>query len=251
MDLDKLVKMLDGTLKIDSIPDSSHNGLQVENSGKVIKVCCGVDASMEFFKEAKKRGANMVICHHGLSWGDSLKRITELNYKRIKYLIDNDMALYAVHLPLDAHPEYGNNILICKALGLKKVKKFGMYNGVEIGYRGAFGKSRSYDSFKKLVGRVMNGAELRCMDFGKKTIRTVAVISGGASDELGEAARSGVDVYLSGEAKLSAYSVAQEMGINAVFAGHYATEVFGVRAVAGLLCKKGLKAEFLDLNVPF
>ncbi len=251
MKLDKIVKLLDGELMPVEIPDASHNGLQVENGGDVKRVCCGVDASMELFEEAKKRGADMVICHHGLSWGDSLKRITELNYKRIKFLMDNDMALYACHLPLDAHPKYGNNILICKALGLQKIKKFGLHNGVELGFEGAFGKPIRYESFKNRVKRIMKGSDLRCMDFGKKTIRTVAVVSGGASDELGEAGGKGIDVYLSGEAKLSAYNVAREMEINAVFAGHYATEVFGVRAVAGLLKKKGVKAEFVELKVPF
>lgn len=252
MKLDKIVDLLDRELDIDGISDDSHNGLQVENSGEVGKICCGVDASMAFFREAKKRGADMVLCHHGLSWGDSLKRITDLNYKRVSYLVKNDIALYAAHLPLDMHPRYGNNIQICKKLGLRRIGKFGLYNGAHIGFRGVFGKPLKYESFKKRVAAIVGHNDLRCMDFGKKTVRSVAVLSGGASDEIEEACRKGIDVYLSGEPKLPAYSVAEEWGINAVFAGHYATEVFGVRAVAELLNREaGISAEFIDLKIPF
>ncbi|MBN1652872.1 MAG: Nif3-like dinuclear metal center hexameric protein [Deltaproteobacteria bacterium] len=125
--LKQITDFLDKQLAISDYQDSSHNGLQVENRREIKQVCCGVDASMEFFQAARAAGANLLICHHGLSWDVSLKRITGLNYERVSYLIGNDMALYACHLPLDAHPRLGNNAQICKALGLVELKPFGVY----------------------------------------------------------------------------------------------------------------------------
>jgi dinuclear metal center YbgI/SA1388 family protein len=246
-----ITAFLDKELRIADYQDSSHNGLQVGGAGRVARVCCGVDASLAFFEEAQKRGADLVVCHHGISWGDSLARITDLNYRRVAYLVRHDMALYACHLPLDAHPRHGNNILLARALGIQRPRRFGMYNGMEIGFAGALARPVSYARFKQRVARVTGGA-LQTMDFGRKTVRRVAVVSGGGAAEAAEAGRKGIDVYVSGEAGLVAYSLAQEYGINAVFAGHYATERFGVRALGELLAKRfKIQAEFIDLNVPF
>ena len=249
--LRQIVEFLDRELRPGDFTDRSHNGLQVENDGHVRKVCCGVSASLEFFEAARERGADLLICHHGLSWGDSLKRITGLNYRRLSFLIRNNAALYACHLPLDAHPRYGNNALIVKALGLTGVRPFGLYSGRLIGFQGRLPKAMAYAAFKRLVGRAI-GPRLTTMDFGAQTVRTVGVISGGAAAELDEAGREGLDVYVSGEPNLMAYDLAREYRINAVFAGHYATEVFGVRALAGLVRRRfRIPAEFVDLNVPY
>jgi len=251
MKLERLVAFLDRELKLTEFDDSSNNGLQVANSGAVKHVCCGVDASMEFFRAARDRGADMVLCHHGLSWGDSLKTITGLNYERLSFLIQNDISLYAAHLPLDAHPTLGNNALICRALGLRSIKPFGEYRGKLIGFQGLLPKATRYTSFKKRAASVF-GREPQTMDFGKRTVRSVAVVSGGAASEIDEAGRKGIDVYVSGEPTLVAYSLAQEYGVNAVFGGHYATEVFGVRALAELIRKQfRIKAEFVTFDVPF
>ncbi len=250
--LNTIVGFLDRELKISEFNDSSNNGLQVENTGKIGKVCCGVDASMEFFEAARDKGADLLICHHGISWGNSLARISDLNYSRIKFLIENDIALYAAHLPLDAHPKYGNNALIAKALGLKKLKPFGSYNGSYIGFEGVLPKPMGYAAFKKKVSKAINPVGLHSMDFGKKSIRSVAVVSGGAAGEVAEAGQKGIDVYISGEPGLVAYSLAQEYGTNAIFAGHYATEVFGVRALGELLKKEfKIKSEFIDFKIQF
>jgi dinuclear metal center YbgI/SA1388 family protein len=251
-DLKTIVQFLDAEMKVlDFSADSANNGLQVENTGRVNKVCCGVDASLDFFQKAKLRGADLLVCHHGISWGDSLKRITGLNYRRVSFLVENNMALYACHLPLDAHPRHGNNAVICKALGLRDIKGFGLYHGMTIGFEGRFPRAINYADFKRNVSHVIPG-EIRSMDFGKEMIRSVAVISGSAPDLLNEAGEKGIDVFLSGEPKLSAFSVAQEWGINAVFAGHYATEIFGVQTLAGLLKGKfGIPSEFIDMKVPY
>jgi dinuclear metal center YbgI/SA1388 family protein len=247
----KIVSFLNEELRIDTFRDASHNGLQVANSGRVRKVCCGVDASLEFFEAARERGADMVICHHGISWGDSLSLINGLNYERVRFLIANDIALYACHLPLDAHPVHGNNAQICDALDLRKRKPFGEYAGSLIGFRGTLPKPVAYDTFKERV-RAMVGQDIQTMDFGRQQIRRVAVISGGAADGVEEAAREGVDVFISGEPKLEAYIVAQQLKINAIFAGHYATEVFGPRALGRLVATTfGVKQEFIDFKIPF
>jgi dinuclear metal center YbgI/SA1388 family protein len=249
--LKTIVAFLDDELRITEFKDSSHNGLQVENTGRIRKVCCGVDASMETFVAAQAKGADLVICHHGLSWGESLAHITDLNYKRIKFLMQHDMALYAAHLPLDAHPRYGNNAGIAKALGLQRLKPFGLYNGTHIGFAGRLPKPMRYETLKRKVAAI-TGSTLQTMDFGKQRVQTVAVVSGGAAGEIAEAGQKGIDVYISGEPALVAYSLAQEYGVNAIFAGHYATEVFGVQALATLLQKQfSVKAEFIDLAVPF
>lgn len=249
--LQTITTFLDRELSVADFHDSSHNGLQVENSGSIRKVCCGVDASMAFFEAAQAKGADLLICHHGLSWGDSLARITDLNYRRLKYLLDHDLALYACHLPLDAHARYGNNACIARALGLRGLKPFGVYHGMTLGVAGRLPQSLTYAAFKKKVRGIM-GAELQTMDFGKQRVQSVAVVSGGAAKEVAEAGQKGIDVYLSGEPALVAYSLAQEYGVNAVFAGHYATEVFGVRALGDALKQRfSVTADFIDMQIPF
>ena len=249
--LTKLTTFLDKELNLTAFADSSHNGLQVENSGSINRICVGVDASLAFFQEAAKRKADLVICHHGLSWGDSLKRITDLNYRRIKALMDNYIALYACHLPLDAHPRLGNNAQICRALGLKRLKPFGNYHGSVLGFQGELPETMSYANVKALAHRVF-GNTTGTMDFGKGKVRTIAVVSGGAAGEIAEAGQKGIDVYISGEANLEAYHLAQEYHINAIFGGHYATEVFGVKAVAALLAKRfPVQTEFIDMGIRF
>lgn len=249
--LETIVSFLDRELDVKAFPDDSHNGLQVENSGKIGRICVGVDASLAFFEEAAKRKADLAICHHGLSWGDSLRRITGLNYRRLKFLLDNGIALYACHLPLDAHPRHGNNARICKAFGLRRRKPFGIYHGMPIGFSGSLSKAMPYAVFKARAQRVF-GNTVGTMDFGKDMVRTVAVVSGGAAAEIAEAGQKGIDVYVSGEPKLMAYHLAQEYGLNAIFAGHYATEVFGVKALARLLASRfRVEAEFLDMGIRF
>ena len=247
----ELAAFLDRELKVDAFEDVSNNGLQVENPGTVKRVCCGVDASMQFFEAAVERGADFLICHHGISWGNSMCRITDLNYERVRFLMDKGMALYACHLPLDAHPVHGNNALICKALGVKRLKPFGSYDGVEIGFSGRLSTPTRYSAFKNKIQNIMQ-TEPQSLDFGKRTVSTVAVVSGGAADGVSEAASKNMDVYVTGEPKLSAYSVAQEKGINAVFAGHYATEVFGVRALGEFITRRfKVPSDFIRFNVPF
>ena len=246
-----IVAFLDGLLNAESFHDSSNNGLQVENSGRVDLVCCGVDASLEFFQEAHRRGAGLVICHHGLSWGDSLKRITDLNYRRVGFLLKNDIALYACHIALDAHPRYGNNACMAKALGLRQIKPFGAYHGRDIGLRGTLPVAMPLAKLAAKLKQV-TGNDVIVLPHGKATVRTVAMVVGGGAVGLEEAARLGVDVYLSGEPNLGARNTACDLGMNALFGGHYATESLGVQALGKLLTRRfGVRSEFIDLGLPF
>jgi dinuclear metal center YbgI/SA1388 family protein len=249
--LTQIVNMLDRELNAGAFDDSSHNGLQVENRGKVSKVCCGVDASLEFFEEAHGLGADLVLCHHGLSWGDSLARITDLNYRRVRYLIEHGMALYASHLPLDAHPKYGNNIQIAKLLKLQKLKPFGNHRGMMLGFAGALPKPMRMSTLAKHVEMLM-GQPVQEMAYGRKLIRTVGVVSGGAASDMVQIADAGVDLFLSGEPTLAACIEARDRGLNGLFAGHYATEKWGVMALGKLLESKfKLPWEFVDLGITF
>jgi dinuclear metal center YbgI/SA1388 family protein len=250
-DLKKIVGFLNGEMHIEEYPDASHNGLQVENSGRVKKICCGVDASLEFFARARQQGADLLICHHGISWGDSLKQITGLNYSRLAFLIKNDIALYACHIPLDAHSQLGNNALLFRALGLVRRKLFGNYRGKPIGYYGSLPRGQKISLFRKRVEKVL-GSPAHSLEFGRDTVRTVGIVSGGGSDWIEEADRLNIDVFLTGETSLVGYNTAKDCGINVIFGGHYATESFGVRALGAAVEKKyRIKSEFIDLKVPF
>ena len=233
--------------------DSSHNGLQVENSGRITKVCCGVDASMEFFERAHASGANLCIVHHGISWGSSLSRIEGLNYRLVSYLLQRDMALYASHLPLDAHPELGNNAQLAKALGLRNLKPFGIYNGLTIGFQGFYAQPLPVEQFADKLAEVTGSAgHLIRLPFGKSEIGSVGVISGGAASEMPQAIAAGLDAFVSGECGLQAYNEAKHAGINAFFAGHYSTETFGVKALGHHLEQHfALPVEFIDFALPY
>jgi dinuclear metal center YbgI/SA1388 family protein len=248
--LSTIVRLLDRELTA-NFADSSNNGLQVQNSGRVRKICTGVDASLPFFEQAARRGADLVITHHGLSWGDQLKYITGLNYQRVSFLVQHDMALYASHLPLDAHPKYGNNACLCRALGLRNIQPWGDYKGGKVGMRGTLPATMPLTQFVQRVEQVVgNGAHV--MAYGKKSVRTVAMVVGGGALGIDHAAVDGVDVYLSGEPALHAHNLAQETKVNAIFAGHYATESFGVQALGALLHRRfRLPVEFIPLGIKY
>ena len=252
MNLQQLAAALDSELNVEKYQDHSHNGLQVGRRGKrVKKVCLGVDASLPLYAEALKRGAELVICHHGLSWGDSLARVTGHNFEQLEFLIQNKLALYACHLPLDAHPRLGNNAQIAKALNLKKVEPFLRYHGSEIGVKGEFPKPVELDDFVERVKKITGRDSVTVFPFGKTRVKTVCIGSGGGAHEIGQPIDAGMDVYLSGEPALSAYNRTEQGKINAVFAGHYATEVFGVRALAAYIEKTfKIQAEFVDFKIP-
>ncbi|HRT29769.1 MAG TPA: Nif3-like dinuclear metal center hexameric protein [Kiritimatiellia bacterium] len=250
--LDGLVSLLDDTLECSTFQDVSNNGLQIANAGTVTRVITGVDASMRLLKEAAQCGADCVICHHGISWGDSLKRITGLNHRIVAFAIQHNIALYAAHLPLDAHPRYGNNAQLCKALGLDDLAPAFYYRGSNtIGFTGTYDTPLSLEDFCERVRKEVT-PELRVATFGGDRVRRVGVVSGGAADMLDQAAALGCDVFLTGEPSLQGYNLAENLGQNIVFAGHYATEIFGVRALAALVKRHfDIPAACIDFKIDY
>jgi dinuclear metal center YbgI/SA1388 family protein len=225
--------------------DSSLNGIQVDNDGSAIKkIAFAVDACMETFKRAADCKADMLFVHHGLFWGTPL-RIEASFRARIKFLLDNNIALYAVHLPLDQNNEVGNNIVLAKKLGIKNPVPFGLYHGKKIGFKGELEEALKIHDAAERINAV---PPLGIFPFGKEINKTCAVISGGASMEEIQAIEEGIDLYVTGESAHSAYHPALEGCINVIAGGHYATEVWGPLAVMEKCAADcSIQTEFIDV----
>jgi dinuclear metal center YbgI/SA1388 family protein len=241
----KLVSFLDSELLLSEFnEDESANGLQIEGRDDIKKVGIAVDACNYVFGKASENNIDFLFVHHGLIWG-GIKAIRGVMKKRIKTLLSSDISLYACHLPLDRHPQYGNNAQILKLLSLRKSGEFGRYHGKNIGYWGKTRKEMSLSEFSSKIDRLLRTNSLT-ISFGKK-VRNVGVVSGGGWFAVHEAEKYGIDTILTGEPSHSAYTLAEEMKTNLVFAGHYATETTGVKAVGKMLQRRfGLKIEFID-----
>lgn len=227
--------------------DPSLNGLQVDNDGSdIARVAFAVDACQETIERAARAGAGMLFVHHGLFWSEP-ERLTGRMYRRIKTLMTSNLALYASHLPLDAHGECGNNAGLARRLGLENLVPFGHWRGVSIGFRGEFPAPVSLD---EAIARLFPDGQ-RCahvLPFGPKDIRTAGVISGGASDEVHQAIELGLDLYVTGEIGHEIYHPALESGISVIAGGHYQTETVGVRLVAERLAREtGIDTVFIDV----
>lgn len=228
--------------------DDSLNGLQVGRHGpdEISRVAFAVDACADSIERAAAWGAQALFVHHGLFWGKP-QRIQGTMLKRLHALFAADMALFACHLPLDAHPELGNNAVLAGMLGIMDPSPFGIYHGVPIGYSGILA---SPISMEVAVSRILpSGERPRTMiAAGSPLIRKVAVVSGGAPFEVLQALEAKCDLYVTGESSHSIYHSVVEGGINFIAAGHYATEVWGVRAVARKLSgQTGIKTSFIEL----
>jgi len=245
LSLTKIIAFLDRELKLSEFPgDESANGLQVEGKASIRKVGIAVDACDYVFHKAAERGMDLLIVHHGLIWG-GIRSIRGVMKKRIKTLLDADISLYACHLPLDWHPAYGNNIRLLKVLSLRKMGAFGEYHGKKIGYWGRLANDLPLKEFSMRVERALD-TKATVIGFGRK-VKNIGIVSGGGWSAIYDAEKLGIDTLLVGERSHSAFTLAEEMRVNLVFAGHYATETLGVRAVGDLLRKKfGLPAEFID-----
>jgi dinuclear metal center YbgI/SA1388 family protein len=228
--LSGICRFLNELLQLKDVSDPSNNGLQVGVEQEVYKVAFAVDACIEAFEQAKKQGANLIIVHHGISWGDSLKYITGLNYTRIKWLIQNNMSLYAAHLPLDKHQDFGNNVQLFKLLQLRNTKPFGSYDGQSIGFKGEFEKEKTVDELADFLESKLS-TKCRVLKFGKVELKTAAVVSGGGGEDIAEAITEGIDVFITGEVTHSCYQRAKDGKLNIIAAGHYATETVGLKAL--------------------
>lgn len=242
---DKLVSFLDAKLCLSEFSeDESANGLQVEGSTTVLKIGLAVDACEYVFREAAQKKIDFLLVHHGLIWG-GLKSVSGVMRNRIKALLDSEISLYACHLPLDWHPKYGNNSELLRLLSIKKMGEFGKYHGKNISYWGRTAKELSLDEFTARIDRTL-GTRSSAVSFNNR-VRNIGVVSGGGWFAINEAEKYNIDTFLTGEPSHSAYTLAEEMKVNLVFAGHYATETPGVKAVGDMLNKKfGLAVEFID-----
>ena len=225
-----ITDFLNKTLRIRKIKDSSMNGLQVRSrkAGEIQKVGFAVDACISSFEKAKKLGVDLLVVHHGIKWRPQKDR--DLENKRAAYLTKNNIALYAAHLPLDLHEEYGNNMQLCRLLDVQGPRKFGKYHGIKIGYAGIFRKATSLDAAASVISEALN-VDCRVFRFGKDRIRSIGIISGGGGSILKDAVTEKLDCFLVGEIDLAVYNAAKEYGMNLLVAGHYATETVGVRAL--------------------
>jgi dinuclear metal center YbgI/SA1388 family protein len=227
--------------------DPSLNGIQVDNDGSGFrKIAFGVDASLETFKRAAEAGAGLLFVHHGLFWGIP-QRIAGNLRGRIQYLLDHNMALYAVHLPLDQHPALGNNAGLVELLGLQNIEPFGLYHGRKIGYKGTFPEPVEIETAVRRIG-FMDRPALGVYPLGKEKSRTCAVMSGEAPGDALQAIEEGIDLYVTGEMSHQVYHECLEGGLNVVAGGHYSTEVWGARRVmAYCAAELHLDVEFIDV----
>jgi dinuclear metal center YbgI/SA1388 family protein len=247
MKRDELVAYLNDYLQVQSIEDSSNNGLQVEGGGEVTRLAFAVDAGLAAFEGAQAAGAQMLIVHHGLFWSKPVI-VTGIHRRRLGVLFDAGISLYAVHLPLDLHGEVGNNVTLARWLELKDVGPFGNYKGQPIGVKGRLPETLSLEQFTARVEEILGEPVIRVWPFGSETVERVGIVSGGAGFLAEQAAAAGVDVYLTGEMSHNVYHGTRELALNVVYGGHYATETAGLKALAEHLAARfGLEFVFLDL----
>jgi dinuclear metal center YbgI/SA1388 family protein len=241
-----LVVWLDQYLNINAFKDPSLNGLQLEGRDQVGRVAVAVDSTLKTIEEAVSTRADFLIVHHGLFWKNPVPLVGPMG-RRVKLAFEHGLSLYAAHLPLDAHPEVGNNIVLAQSLALQEIQPFGMYNGSHIGFQG---KLPVPLSLQDLADRIQKTTGEVCLVHagGPHMISSIGIISGGAAGEVPEAAAAGLDAFITGEPSHAHFADAFEYGVNAIFCGHYESEVFGVRALAVKLEDTfGLPWQFLHL----
>ncbi|EEB73390.1 Nif3-like dinuclear metal center hexameric protein [Thermococcus sp. AM4] len=245
MNRDELVAFLDEYLQVSAYPDKSSNGLQVEGRDEVERIAFAVDTTLRTIERAAKGKADMLIVHHGMIWG-GLNYITGIHYKRLKALIENGLNLYVAHLPLDAHPEVGNNVGLLRLLDLEPRGPFGEYKGLSIGFYGEFEEPQPIEKVAQIMAEKLD-TTVRTYEFGEREVKTVGAISGAGAFALEEAYRKGIDLLITGEFSHADYLTALDLPQSVLVAGHYKTETLGVKALMELIREKfGLSVFFID-----
>lgn len=241
----EIVYYIDKYLRVSEIEDwpNALNGLQVENSGHVTKIGAAVDVSTRVLSEAAKKDVDLLIVHHGLFW-PGLQPVTKALRRQLKIAFENDIALYSAHLPLDIHPKIGNNAQLAAALGLKSTMPFFEEKGQLIGLKAR--ASRPCDQLIRKL-RAVSGGSVKAFNFGPKKTHTIGVVTGGAGSEIYRVAEEKIDTFITGEAPHWAAVAAEELGMNLLLGGHYATETFGVKTLAAHLSKRfNISSTFID-----
>ena len=249
--LAEVVRFLDAFLRVDEVPDEPNavNGLQVQNRGRVKRVVAAVDASLEAIEglggvDGATDSPALLLVHHGLLWDGNVP-LTGRRFRRAKALLDRDAALYSAHIPLDVHPEVGNNVELARRLGLPIEGWFGSYRGVPIGVHGT--APLALADRGRLVAALDTdlGTSARLIPGGPDRVRRIGIVTGGAGSMIAAAHAAGLDTFITGEGAHHTYFDAMEWGVNVIYAGHYATEQVGVQALARRLHGEfGLPWEF-------
>jgi len=250
MELETLTERLDERLDTAAYADidASPNGIQVgPETGEIDHVAVAVDAAQATVEAAVDAGADLLLTHHGIVWG-GMERLTGTHYRRMAPLVEHGLSLYVSHLPLDGQQELGNAAGLADLLGLDDREPFGEVGPEHIGQRGRAADSYTADGLQSLLADELDtgGQPVQVLDFGPDEIEDVAVVTGSGADWIGEAEAKGVDALVTGEGKQKAYHEAREAGVTVVLAGHYATETFGVRALADVLDEWGVETTFVD-----
>jgi dinuclear metal center YbgI/SA1388 family protein len=241
-----ILRWADELLEIGRFEDYGPNGLQVPGADEVETVATGVSANLELLERARDARAGLVLVHHGLFWEGAPRALTRPLALRLRTLLEAEMALAAYHLPLDAHPEVGNNALIADGLGCKDGEPF-----AEVGVAARFSGDGvpAAELFERV--RTLTGREPLVFDAGPERVRTIGIVSGGAAGALDDAVAAGLDAFLTGEPKEQVMGTAREAGVHFIGAGHYATETFGIRRLGELAAERfGLRHEFIDVPNP-
>lgn len=250
MELSELTGRLDDRLDVEAYADvdASPNGLQVgPESATVDHVAFAVDAAVETIERAADAGADLLVVHHGLVWGN-IERVTDANYRRIAPLVERDLPLYVAHLPLDGHQDLGNAAGLADLLNLGNREAFGEVGPQIIGQRGSATEPYAVDELRNLLADELDTGDgaVQVLDFGPDAIEEIAIVTGSGVDWLDEAVAANVDALVTGEGKQKAYHEAREAGIHVFLAGHYATETFGVQSLQSLAEEWGLETTFVD-----
>lgn len=244
---DEIIGFLNAYLNVSQIPDISQNGLQVDGPKEINKIAFGVSASKELFVRAKTTGAQLIVVHHGILWGKE-QRLTGSFGERVRFLMQNGLALAGYHLPLDLHPVIGHNACLIKHLGGQDVQPFGQYHGAEIGYKARVDLPLAeacslLESYCQAQGKLFA--------FGPQHIHTVGVVSGGGWSMLPQAAEQKLDLYVTGSLEEQVQEWCREAGINCLALGHYNSEKPGVLALMDLTRRQfNIDTEFIDVPNP-
>lgn len=244
--LERLLHFLEETFEISGFPDypNALNGLQVDGPAEVHRLAVAVDASEATIRQALTREPQLLLVHHGLFW-DGFGPLTGPRFRKVEALVRGKMALYSLHLPLDAHPVLGNCAGLCRAMGMEPKGTFGDFKGRDVGWWADASLNRDVLA-ERVSGAV--GGKVRLIPGGPEVVERVGVLTGGGASALREARERGLDALVTGEGAHHHYHEAMELGVNLYLGGHYSTETFGVKSLGEVLSEKfDLEWEFLDL----
>ncbi|MGE6107357.1 Nif3-like dinuclear metal center hexameric protein [Aeromonas sobria] len=247
----KLTNLLNTLLEPHAIKDYCPNGLQVEGRDEIRKIVTGVTASQALLDAAVAQGADAILVHHGYFWKGESEVITGMKQRRLKTLLSHDINLFAYHLPLDVHPELGNNAQLARLLDIQVRRGLEPWDKKSVAMVGKLAEPMSGEALAARIGERLGRTPLHCGESGPALIETVAWCTGGGQSYITLAAEQGIDAFISGEASEQTIHTAREMGMHFFAAGHHATERYGVKALGEwLAAEHGLEVIFVDIDNP-